>query len=327
MNNTKKSSKLRLSVLLTLLAVTAVAYLNLRAILDWVALYNYAAPTAVAQLATEDTMSADARRIFYVNKPALQGKTQFKDCQTAAEKTIVLGCYHGNQQGIYILTVDDARLDGVEQVTAAHEMLHAAYERLSGKERADIDRQLRQYFNNDLKDERVRATIENYRSFEPNELTNEMHSILGTEVGNLPAPLEKYYSRYFGDRSKVVGFAAQYQAEFTSRQDKIKAYDTQLETLKAQIDSQQKSLEEREKDLDSSSRQLQALRSSGDTQGYNAGVPGFNAKVNAYNVEVRQVKAAIEQYNQLVSDRNAIVLEAQELSNEIDSSVAPIDQK
>jgi chromosome segregation ATPase len=298
-----------------------------QAILDWYKLENYTAPAEVAQLATDTTMTPYARKVFYVNAPALEGKVEFKQCKIGGEQTIVLGCYHGNQNGIYVLNVTDPRLEGVEQVTSAHEMLHAAYDRLSSSERKKIDTQLRDYYNHQLTDERVRQTVENYRTFEPNELTNEMHSIFGTEVANLPAPLEQYYQRFFTDRSKVVAYAARYQAEFTTRQQAIKADDDKLTALKSQIDSLKADLTSREKQLDSDSARLQQLKAQGNVAAYNAGVPPFNASVNIYNAEVQQTRSLISQYNDLVARRNAIVLEAQQLTNEIDSNVAPISEQ
>jgi hypothetical protein len=307
---------------LILVGAVVVVYFQQQNIFDWYKLRNYTAPAPVAQLAADDTMTSYARRIFYVNAPALEGKVQFTQCKLGGEKSIVLGCYHGDQAGIFVLTVDDARLNGVEQVTSAHEMLHAAYDRLSSSERKQVDKELLAYYNHGLTDERVRQTIENYRTFEPNDMVNEMHSILGTEVGNLPAPLETYYKKYFNDRSKIVGFAAQYQAEFTSRETAVTSDDAQLKAWKTQIDSLQSDLTTRQKQLDSASASLQQLKTQGDTEAYNAGVPGFNALVGGYNTEVNQVRSLIDQYNQLVNDRNSVVLEAQQLTNEIDSSVA-----
>lgn len=324
---TQKSSKIALLILAVLLTVLAAGYHERQNIFDWAKLRNYQAPAVVSALASQDTMTPYARKVFYVNAPALEGKAEFTQCKAQGEQTIVLGCYHGPQNGIFVLTVTDPRLNGVEQVTAAHEMLHAAYDRLSTSDRANVDKLLRDYFNHRLQDERVRQAVEAYRTLEPNDLTNEMHSIFGTEIANLPAPLEQYYARYFTNRGAVAAFAAQYQQEFTSRRDAIKTYDARLTTLKAQIDSLQADLDSKQKQLDANSAKLQQLRSSGDIAAYNAGVPGFNASVNIYNDEVGQVKDLIVQYNTLVSTRNNIVLEAKQLTNEIDSTVAPISSK
>ncbi|HWT56062.1 MAG TPA: hypothetical protein VN031_03460 [Candidatus Microsaccharimonas sp.] len=319
--------KFLLLLFLILLVGLGVVYKERWNLYDWYKLRNYTAPAAVVQLASDDTMTPYARRVLYVNQPALEEKADFTQCASKGEQTIVLGCYHGFQNGIFVLSVTDPRLNGVEQVTTAHEMLHAAYDRLSSKERANIDSQLRDYFNHGLTDERVRQTIEAYRSTEPTELVNEMHSIFGTEVANLPAPLEQYYKRYFTDRSKITGYAAQYEAEFTSRQAAIKADDAQLTAWKSQIDSLKADLSNKDQALNAQSDQLQALKDSNNISAYNAGVPGYNNSVNVYNSEVAQLRSLIDQYNNLVNERNAIALEAQALTNEINSSVAPVGTK
>jgi hypothetical protein len=323
----RNSRKKLLLVLLVVLFGVGVALQQRQNIFDWFALRGYAAPAAVASLATQDTMTPYARKVFYVNKPLLEGKAQFKQCSSKGEQTIVLGCYHGFQNGIYVLTVTDSRLDGVEQVTAAHEMLHAAYDRLSSKERTKIDAELQDYFKNGLTDERVRQTIEAYRSSEPTELVNEMHSIFGTEVGSLPTDLEQYYQKYFTNRAAVVSFAAQYQREFTSRQNQLKADDAELTSRKTQIDRLKADLSSRDQALGTESSRMQALKNSGNITAYNAAVPGYNASVNGYNDEVAQIKSLVAAYNNLVNERNAIALEAQQLTNAIDSSVAPADTK
>jgi uncharacterized protein (DUF3084 family) len=238
----------------------------------------------------------------------------------------VLGCYRGGQNGIYLLSVSDPRLAGVEQVTAAHEMLHAAYDRLSTKQRTSVDAMLQDYYQHDLSDARIKATIDAYKQTEPNDLVNEMHSIFGTEIASLPAPLETYYKQYFTNRQAVAGFAAQYQAEFTSREDTIKADDAQLATMKTQIQSQEADLKTKHANLDAESQHLQAERSSNNISAYNAGVPGYNADVNSYNAEVDSLQALVSQYNGLVQTRNAVAQETDQLTNEINSQVQTINQ-
>src|SRR5882757_9682250 len=116
----------------------ALAY-NRQGILDTWKLRNYTIPATGSTLATNDTMTQQARHIFYVNTPQITDKQPFADnCPSGTEQSVVLGCYHGNQNGIFVLQVADSRLDGVEQVTAAHELLHAAYDRLSSRQKQSV---------------------------------------------------------------------------------------------------------------------------------------------------------------------------------------------
>lgn len=322
----KRRRTKQLGLLLVLLAALLTAAFNYQNIADWVALRNYLPPAAVSSLATQTTMTPLARKIFYVNHPVLDAKAVFGNkCPNGErEKTIVLGCYRGNQNGIFLLDVSDPRLSGVEDVTAAHELLHAAYDRLSPKERSRIDALLQDYFKRDLRDQRILDTIASYRKTEPNDVVNEMHSIFATEVATLPTELEQYYKRYFTNRAKIVSYAVAYQVEFTSRQTAVKLADEQLASIKTQITSRQAGLKTRNTTIISVQKTLLAERSR-NTAVYNAAVPGYNKMVDDYNVEVQAVKILIESYNDLVVSRNKIVLEQAKLVNELNATASPIN--
>jgi hypothetical protein len=246
--NTSSGYKPHYRPLLLLMAVVAALsvfiIVDKQNIYDWWKLRGYTPPSSVVTLAKEDTMTSYALKVFEVNHPAIENKTAFSvQCPNdGGEKTIVLGCYHSGQDGIFILNVSDPVLNGVEQVTAAHEMLHAAYERLSSSERSKVDTMLLNYYHNDLKDPRIISTINAYKKSEPDNVVNEMHSVFGTEVASLPASLEQYYRLYFSDRQKITSYAAQYEAVFTSRQAAVNADDQQLTELKPQIDSLRSSI-------------------------------------------------------------------------------------
>jgi hypothetical protein len=309
-------------VLLILVGLLGTAAANRQNVWDWWQLKHYQAPADVAGLADQDTMTASARKIFYVNQPAIDDKASFaKACAAggAREQTIILGCYHGNQAGIFVLAVSDPRLSGVEQVTAAHEMLHAAYDRLSAKDKQQIDKQLMDYYQRDLHDQRILATIDAYKKTEPNDLVNEMHSIFGTEITSLPPGLEQYYQRYFTNRAQIATFAAQYQAAFTSRQATLTGLENQLDDLKSQIQATEDDLKAKKAAIDDKRTQLQAA-AGGNTAAYNAGVPAYNKLVDAYNAEVQTVRNLINQFNQLVSQHNDLVLEQSQLRNELDAN-------
>lgn len=319
-----KSKRFQLAVLGVLLLLIIGVLVGHQQFVDWLRLRNYTAPAAVASLASQDTMTAKARHLFYVNHPDITtGKAFTDNCPAGGEKTVVLGCYVGNDNGIYIYAVSDPRLNGVEQVTAAHEMLHAAYHRLSSSERNKVDAMLLDYYQHDLTDQRIKDTIAAYRKSEPHDVVNEMHSVFGTEVPNLPAPLEAYYKQYFTDRSKITAFTASYQSVFTGRQAQVAAYDTQLASLKTQIDTNNTDLERQKASLDAQDQQMQSYRSNGQIAAYNASVPAYNQAVRSYNAELNDTKNLINQYNDIVNARNAIALEEQALVKELSANSLP----
>lgn len=300
--------------LLISLSFGVLLLLNLQAIIDWWHLRDYTPPTQISAIADKTTMTDYARRLFYVNHPSLLDADTFSRHCSATEKTIILGCYNGGDRGIFLYNVTDERLSGVVETTAAHEMLHAGYARLSSTERGRIDQLLENYYKNDLKDERVKSTIDAYRTSEPTELNNEMHSIFGTEVGTLPPELETYYRQYFTDRAAVVAMTDHYQSEFTTRRDQANAYDAELATLKPIIEANQTEIKRQYTALTTQSARMETLKSSGRTSDYNALVDSYNASVGSYNALLARTQTQINQYNAIVEKRNALALETRDLT-------------
>lgn len=293
---------------------------NQQKVIDWWQLREYQPSDEVAALATDAGMNDTGRRLFYLQDPQLLSKADFSGKCSMDEQTIVLGCYVRNES-IYIFNVDEERLSGIEEVTAAHEMLHAVYDRLGEDERDRLDSLLTNTFNN-LQDERIAKTIQSYRDRDESIVANELHSILGTEVGSLPLELEDHYARYFTNRSQVVAKANAYAAEFAALEARIADFDKQLEVLSVKIESQKADIEQLNQALSEEKVQLDGLLES-DTQAYAAAVPAYNDKVRDYNGRLETLRADINEYNRLVGERNAIALEEQNLVKAIDSRVVP----
>lgn len=324
MSNRRITSFVTLGVLVATL-VGAILYRQ--DISDYLRLRGYNPPPEVVQLADNTTLFDDSRRLFYVYRPLLTDKEQFNEyCRdNNNEFTIVLGCYI-DRQGIYLLDVEDSRLEGVEEVTAAHELLHAAYARLSSKERQWVDGMLEETYAG-VTNQRIKDTVEQYRKQDASIVNNELHSILATELRVLPPTLETYYARYFSDRLKVVAYSEKYEQAFIDRRNQIRAYDDQLTDLKSQIETLQASLAQAGEELKAQRNQMNALRSSGQTQAYNEQVPIYNAKVNKYNRDIDELSALIVQYNDIVQKRNEVASEEAELVEAIDSRTAVPQQQ
>jgi len=292
---------------------------------DWLVLRNYQASPAIAQLASDATMTNLAKHLFYINKPQLEARPAFNQhCTNKTEQTVVLGCYTGDRQGIYLYSVTDSRLHGVEQVTAAHEMLHQAYDRLSSAERQHINTLVENYYNHGLTDQTVKAQIAAYRQSEPHDVDNEMHSLFGTEVSSLPPQLEQYYARYFRDRAKVVAYNTAYQTEFTKRKQQVASYDQQLASMKTQLTAKEQDLMIRQTNVRQKKQQLDNENTPDQVDTYNADITAYNAMVQTYNDELTATKALISQYNQLVQQRNSIAMQEQQLQQALDSQLTPV---
>ena len=287
---------------------------------------GYQPPAAVAKMAYDTKLTPSALNVFYVNHPELSSKADFaKKCPAGSEKTAVLGCYHGNQRAIYVLDVNAPELEGIEEVTAAHELLHAQYDRLSSRERKKIDAQLQAVYDS-LTDQGVKDTVDAYRKSEPDALLNEMHSIFPTQLANLPPALETYYKRYLQDRQALVATFAKYNDAFVSRENKVKQADAQLAAWKVEMDTLEADLRQQQTALNRQRLSMQQLRASGSIGAYNAQVDSYNYQVNTYNNGVARLKQIINDYNDLVATRNNIALEEQALVKAISSASVPAAQ-
>ncbi len=310
---------------LAFIALPALALWQRQEIADWLVLRSYIPPSRVQELANHTSMTDYGRRLLYVHKPSLDSKDDFNAHCTVNETTIVLGCYISGQ-GIYIYDVTDSRLSGIHEVTAAHEMLHAAYDRLNDKERKRIDQLLNEAYAS-LKDERLQNLIKTYEERDPGIVANELHSILATEVSELPSELESYYQKYFDDRQMIVQYAKRYEGAFQDLEKQVKLIDAQLSSLKIEVESMENALTSQADHLAAERRALDAELAANDYESYNKGVNSYNQQVQKYNGLLAQYKTKVSEYNSVVEKRNSIAGQQQELIQAIDSRIGTIEKE
>ncbi len=321
-------TKLRLFtnvISIVLLILVVFAYFQRQQIYDWYRLRGYNPSAEIVALAELTTMNSEGRRLFYINQPDIQDKEEFSQNCTIAEESIILGCYVSNS-GIYIYDVKDERLSGIEEVTAAHEMLHAAYDRLSDKERNKIDSLTSEELTK-ISNERLLKTIESYRKRDPSVIPNELHSILATEVKDLSPELEEYYSRYFERRLTIVELSEKYESNFTELEDRADKYKQQLDSLKQEIDKLNQELTAEAEELSDDYDSLQSSRNSSSADVFNENARLYNLRVNEYNYQVTIVTKKIDSYNSILSDYNSIITQENELYNAIDSRPKTINSQ
>lgn len=318
----KRLGKLALGVLsVATLTASVLAILHRQDISDWLTLRNYEPAPAISALAERTTMSSYGKRLFYVYDPSLLDKAKFnQDCEVT-EQTIVLGCYDGI--GIYLYDITDPRLSGVEEVTAAHEMLHAAYDRLGTKERERIDRLLEATIRT-ITDQRIKKLLDSYAAKDQGSLLNEAHSIIGTEVKTIDPELESYYKAYFLNRQAVVAYSDAYEQVFLDIDKQVEAMDADLTLRKAQIDQREASLSSESQGINDWRKRLDALSAEGNTAEYNRQVPEYNKAVDSYNKHLQEVKELISEYNALVAKRNDLALQQNQLVKSLDSKATEL---
>ncbi|MEO5535148.1 MAG: hypothetical protein ABIR17_08465 [Pseudolysinimonas sp.] len=252
-------------------------------------------PADVAAIADETGMSPEGELIFRASTPDVEEGTEF-NANCSVEGGAVLGCYY--QGNIFIYHVTDARLAGTAEVTGAHEMLHAAYERLSDSERAAVDKLVAARVAEIPADDPVYQDMALYPD---DQLASEWHSRLGTEFADLSPDLEAHYALYFDDRTKVVALNVKSTAAFRELQAKIDALVTEIDASAPQLDAR--------------------------IAAYEAKLDAFNSDVTAYNNRVfDSQEEATRQYNALNHRGAALDAEYATLDTDIQHYNSLVDQ-
>lgn len=311
-----------LGINLALIVFAAWVFVNRQEVFDRISLLGYTPSSEVIELADASTMTDESRRYFYASRPEVNDRSAFsKNCSNDSEETIVLGCYAARR--IYIFNVTDERLPGVKAVTASHEMLHAAYERLGSNDKARVEGMLRAEMST-INDERIAQLADTYNKTEPGQVLNEMHSILATEVSSLSPELENYYSQYFTDRQAVVALSGAYERVFSDLR-------TQQETLAAELNGLADSINQRSAalnegvgrlnaDVDSFNRRAQANQFSTRAQ-FDSERTELLERQQQLQAERSAIEGMIARYDGLKQQLDAINLEAQSLNTSINSGL------
>jgi hypothetical protein len=224
---------------LALVAAGAIGYLNLQRLLDQYTAWTFSPSAAVESIVTTSGMTADGRLLFLASKPVIEPTSVFnRSCAEEQEGSGILGCYLPGDRTIHLFDVTDPRLTGLTDVVAAHEMLHAAWDRMNTLERQQLIPLLEARAAALAGDAAFQERMAYYAKNEPGQRDNELHSILGTEIASLGPALEEHYSRYFTDRHAIVALQAKSDAVFTDLENRSIALSTAMTATQTQIDSE-----------------------------------------------------------------------------------------
>lgn len=291
---------------------------NYQAIADWWFLRSYTPSAEVAALANDSYMSDHGERLFYLSDPKINDKEEFNENCPIIEESFVLGCYAAGR--IYILSVEREELDGIMEVTAAHEMLHKAYDRLDEEERSDIVDELESFYAT-LDDSVINDLIASYEERGGVAIRqNELHSIIPTQIVDLPPQLEEYYDQYFTDRVAVAELYESYETVFVEINQRIGFIKAQVDSIRGEIRALEQQMVSASDRVESLNSELERLEGEDEIDAYNELVPQQNDAVAQYNQLLDTYRARISAHNRLVDEVNEIVLYQEDLVNSMDST-------
>jgi len=298
------------SIFLLIIIGLVVAYVQRENLRDLFTVWNYE-PTSVIEGYIERTeMSDRGEFLFKASTPAVTAGDSFNDtCGALEEGTGVLGCYLPQTRTILLFDVTDDRLDGVEEVVAAHEMLHAAWDRMSASEKAELEYMLEAEAEARADDKKFSDRMALYARAEPGERLNELHSIIGTELDEISPELEAHYAEFFDDRSVVVALHLTSEAVLTDIEDRATALVEKLENLNDDIETDYKRYNDGFDDLNND---VDAFNAKNNSFGFNNQAE-FDAERNALlarEVKLDKLFASIQKrsdrYDALLDDLKAL---------------------
>lgn len=214
---------------------------------------SFTPSTEIIEVIDRIDLTPSGERIFLATHPQIQRSDVFNQhCRQGdhAHSGHLLGCF--TEGSIHLYDVTDDRLGTVVEVTAVHELLHAAYARLSQRDRENLARQLTQYYEERIADDpELEERMAVYSHLSASQFANELHSIFATEIDELPDWLEGHYARWLNNRAEILSLFHEYR-------DVFKAVEQEAVELKAELDEMYTAIEE-------------------DTAAYTRAVETFNA--------------------------------------------------
>ena len=277
----------------------------------------------VAAIADATGMSAEGELVYRASRPAVEDDDEFSE-HCALEGGAVLGCYAAGT--IYVYAVTDERLAGTIEVTAAHEMLHAAYERLPTAERERIDALVATAVEAIPEDDPVFDDLDLYAS---HQQADEWHSRIGTEFADISPELEAHYARYFDDRTLVLALNESAKAAFRAIEAQIDALLAEIDTLGPAIDARaaayDAAIADFNADVDSFNARASQIGGFSSQAQFNRERAALESRGAALDVEVAAINAEVDRYNGLVEQLTALDADYADLYSALDPSDDPED--
>ncbi|MBC7943396.1 hypothetical protein H7X68_02785 [Candidatus Saccharibacteria bacterium] len=290
--------------------------------------WSYQPTTSVASIVERTAMSPKGEFYFYASRPAVNTATEFNEnCKRQEAKSAILACYSSGR--IYIYDIANAQLDGIKEVSAIHETLHAVWERMSDEDKKSVGVLLEaEYIKIDNPELKERMAY--YDRNEPGEHLNELHSIVGTEISDIGSELEAHYAQYFTNRSKIIALHAGYQALFNNIRSQTDGLLVELNALNVNISA---AIAQYTNEAALLKTETDALRNRSRTinRSNSSEVNAFNATRESLLERISQLESsrlAIDKdsaiYNTKRIEYNKLVISSNALTSSIDSTLVPV---
>ncbi|WP_245907322.1 hypothetical protein [Leucobacter massiliensis] len=318
------------SVVLVLAAAVIVAVMHRQEIRDHFSGLGYEPTPRVEQLREDLSLTDAGDRIFLATRPTVDAGTEFNDrCAGVdhAEQGHVLGCY--KEDRIHLFEVRDERIDGIVEVTAAHELLHAAYGRLGEGDRTALAERLRREYERLAEDDpELRERMSVYEHLSDGAFANELHSVLGTEVRELPPWLEEHFGRWLSDRDALVDRFVEYHSVFVALQDRADELQEEMSALREEVERRKADYDVAVDEFNAEANDFAARNGRAEFADDPEEFERIRSELDARRGELEEVleglQADIDRYNALREQLAALSEVSSELEQQLNSELAPV---
>ncbi len=287
---------------------------------DTLAGASYQPSAEMAEIIEQLDLTDRGLRILKATQPVLQNREAFIEsgCNEAHSTTSTLGCY--DSYNIYVYDSENEELNGLEESTTAHELLHAVWSRLAFYDTVRLEPLLDEFYAEH------RAELAEYLAdYDASQYYTELHSVIGTEypADQLPAELREHYEAFFADFDKIYAYYSKYEAVL----DQINA---EIDELSKDIEARRAVIAERESYYTEASEQLgnniRDFNRRADIEGEFSSEAEFNRERNALIARQQELNAyydatatLIEEINTLIDEYNAKAIHHNDLMDSINS--------
>ncbi len=304
--------------------------LNRQHVIDEARASHFTPTAAAKEQVKRSGMSADGQLLFYASDPVVLEKSDFNQtCSAETEDTSILGCYIPSTKRIYLYHQTDKRLDGEEEVMAAHEMLRAVWDRMSvAQHNALIPALQTTLANNDDTRLDLKDRYENIVQNDPADRYGELYAMIGTEVSDAGPTLEASYAPYFIKRSTVTKLNAFAISYVVALESQINSFDEELTAKDAQIKSRKKSITAQ---INQYNSDVEKFNARAETPGgftsqgqFDAAGAVLDSRRNGLNAQIKSVNKTIDSYNAQLKQLNKLLDTAVDLGRSLNTTLSPL---
>lgn len=306
------------AVLVILAVIAVIIFLNRAWFYDWYRGITYRPVAEMAAIRDKLDLTGRGEFLFNAAQPELNTATEFNgNCRQDESEVAVLGCYTtGN---IYIYNITDDKLDGIRELTTAHELLHVVWARMSEDEKAALVEPLTRTFeaNQSLLEEEI-------DQYDISERQEELYVRAGTEIKDLPVVLEKHFAEIFEDQDKIVDFYESYIEVFREIKAQMERLMSEMEVLRDEINAKTAEYEAEvgllEADIANFNNCAETLGCFASEWEFYVQRNALMAREDALNILNGEINGLVDEYNAKVDEYNADVTESRKLQDMINSN-------